>query len=95
MPERPPLRQGRKAERAKVGIELINERNTGRNIQLRDNLVGHPIEVLDERPEAVAVGGDQHPFALADGGRNALEPVRQETSFGVFQALGEWPFLGS
>src|SRR5262245_58218210 len=42
-------------------VEEVDERNSRRNVQLDDLLVGDVFEVLHQRPQAVAVRGDQHP----------------------------------
>jgi hypothetical protein len=48
------------------------------------------VEVLDQRPQAVAVGRDQHPLAAPHRRRDRLAPVRQEPRHRILQALGEW-----
>jgi hypothetical protein len=44
--------------------------------------------VLDERSQAIAMGGDEHALAAAKGGGDLGLPVGQEAGDGVFQALG-------
>ncbi len=48
-------------ERLEVGVELVGERDAGRDVQARDVGVGDAVEVLDEGAQGVAVGGDQAP----------------------------------
>ena len=50
-------------QRAEVVVEVVDERDAGRDVEADDVLVRDPVEVLDERPEAVAVGGDEDPPA--------------------------------
>src|SRR5262245_45291454 len=48
------------ADRAQVAVELVDERNAGRDVELDDRVLGHAVEVLDQGAQAVAVGRDQH-----------------------------------
>jgi hypothetical protein len=72
-----------------VVIQLVHQRNPGGDVQFDDCLVAHPVEVLHERAEAVAVCRDQHPLAAPNRRRDRVVPVRQETCDGVLERLGE------
>ena len=50
--------------------------------------------MLDQGAQAVAVGGDQHLAAGADGRGNGVVPERQHAFHGVFQALGGRQLVG-
>ena len=43
--------------RAKVLIELVDERNSGGNVELRDLVVRNVVQILDQRPMDVRVAG--------------------------------------
>ena len=76
-------------DRLQVGVELVDEGDTGRDIELDDVGVRDVIEILDERAEAVAVGGDDDAFAGFDDGRDLLVPERKEPVDGILEALGD------
>src|SRR3712207_9024197 len=40
--------------------ELVEQRDAGRHVQPGDRLVGDAVEVLDDRPQGVAVRRDEH-----------------------------------
>src|SRR5437899_2866658 len=46
-------------DRPQVRIELVDERNAGRDVQLDDLGLGNVVEVLDERAQAVSMRGDE------------------------------------
>ena len=67
-PGRPARARGRLLlERAELVVELVDERHAGRDVELGDVVVGDAVEVLHERPQAVAVGGDEHRRARRRG----------------------------
>src|SRR5690606_36095442 len=68
-------------------VELVHERNPGRDVQLDDVLVTDPVEVLHERTQAVAVRRDEHALAPPNRGSNVRLPQREKAADGVLQAL--------
>ena len=58
------------------------------HVEPDDGVLGHPVEVLDQRPQAVAVGGDEHGAAGLEVGDDGVVPVRQHAHDDVGQALG-------
>src|ERR1700759_3144219 len=46
-------------------VEVVAQRDSGRDVQLHDLVIGHAIEVLHQRPQRVAVRGDQDRLAQA------------------------------
>ena len=63
-----PRRPGRGTRRRaavglQVGVQLVDQRDAGRDVQAGDVGLGDAVEVLDQRAQAVAVGGDQHGLA--------------------------------
>ena len=56
---------------------------------MRNVLVGNPIEIFYEAPEAIAVGGNQRRTALHQQRLNALLPIGEHPGHGIFQALGQ------
>src|SRR5690606_36671133 len=75
-------------DRLEVLVELVDERLAGGDVQARDVLVGDAVEVLHQRAQRVAVGGDEHGLAGGEVGLDALLPVRQEALDDVLEALG-------
>src|SRR5450756_2152205 len=63
--------------RLEVLVELVEQRDAGRDVDPGDRRVVHVVQVLDQRPDRVAVGGDE------DG--LALEQVRNERGLPVGQ----------
>ena len=51
------------ANRFQVLIEFLHHWHAGGNVEVDNLIVGHVFEVLDQRPQAVAMGGDQNLFA--------------------------------
>ena len=70
-------------------VQLVHERNPGRDVELDDFRDWNGVQVFDQRAQAVAVCGDEHPFPGSDGWRDGLVPVRQEPRDRVFQRFGE------
>ena len=63
------------------------QRDAGRDVELGDLVVGDRVEVLHERPQRVAVGGDQHGPADSEVGDDAVVPVGQHPLDDVLQAF--------
>src|SRR5580692_1789570 len=53
------------AQRLQIVVELINQRHPGRDIHPHDSVFGNIVEILHQRPQAVAMRRDQHAFAMA------------------------------
>src|SRR6185295_17778557 len=49
--------------RAQARIELVDQWDAGRDVQLEDSIFGQAVEVLHERAQRVAVGGHEHRLA--------------------------------
>ncbi len=47
-------------QRSEVGVELVDGRDPSRELETDDGVVTDPVEMLSQRPQAVAVGGDHH-----------------------------------
>ena len=77
------------SERLQIVVQLVDQRNPGRDVQLDDVLVGDVVEILDQRAQRVAVRRDQHPLAGVNRRRDRLVPVRQESRDRVLQRLGQ------
>ena len=75
------------AQGPKIVVQLVDQRLAGRDVEPDDLLVRDPVQELDERPQAVAVGHDDD--ACPRGRRrDPLVPVGQEARHRVLQALG-------
>src|SRR5437660_2495407 len=81
-------------EGPKVRVQLVHGRDAGRDVQADDVLVGDLVEVLDQRPQRVAVGRDEHHAARSQVGHDPVVPVRQHARHHVLQALAARPQLG-
>ena len=83
------------ADRLQLVVQLVDERNAGRDVQLDDLRFGDVVEILDQRPQAVAVRGDQDALARRDRRRDRVVPVRQEPRDGVLQRFGQRQVAGA
>ena len=52
-------------DRLQVVVQLVDQRDAGRDVQLDDLRLGDVVEILDQRAQAVAVRGDEHALARA------------------------------
>ena len=80
-----------------VVVEPIAERDAGRDLEVDDVVVGDALEVLAQRPEAVAVGHHQHraPRVLGqEVGDDGVLPVGDHPGDHVGQALGRRQGVG-
>ena len=73
---------------AEALVQLVDDRHAGRDLELGDIVPGSSVEVLDERPQAVAVGGDQDDLAGQQLRGDGVEPVREHADHDIGQALG-------
>ena len=63
------------ADRAQIVVELVDQRDAGRDVQIDHVLLRHLVQVLNERSQAVAVGGDENSLASANRRRDGFVPV--------------------
>src|SRR5690606_35903940 len=71
-----------------VVAQVVDERLAGGDVQLDDLVVGQALEVLDQRPQAVAVGRHQDGAPGHEVGDDGVVPVGQHPGHDVGQALG-------
>src|SRR5262252_2651613 len=76
------------SQRLQLAVELVDERLAGWDVEIHDLLLGDVVEIFDERPQAVAMRGDDHALAGAHGRPDHVLPVRQKASDRVLEALG-------
>lgn len=72
-----------------IGVELIDEGNSCGDVEGDNLLVRDLIEILDQSPQTVSVGGDQNLLPGSNCGRNGLIPEGGEAIDGVFETFGE------
>ena len=72
-----------------VGVEFVDERDAGGDVEFQDLLLGEVVEMFDEGSEGVAVRGDDDALAGLHSGRDFFVPEREEAVDGVLEALGE------
>src|SRR5207237_786668 len=75
-------------DRLEVIVQFIDQRLAGGNVEFDDVGVGYVIEVLNERPQTVAVGHDDHMLSGPYRRRDGCVPKRQKSRHRIFQALG-------
>ena len=75
-------------------VELVEERNPGRQVHRGDRPVGDRVEVLDERAQRIAVGRDEHEPAGAQVGDDHVVPVGQHAREHVLEAFGAGQQVG-
>jgi hypothetical protein len=69
-------------------VELITERDTGRDVERDDFLIRQPVEVLHQGTQRVAVGGHQHDTVPAQVRHDRVVPVGQQPPDDILEALG-------
>ncbi|AWY95163.1 Phosphate transport system regulatory protein PhoU [Propionibacterium freudenreichii] len=74
-------------QRLHVIVELVEQRNAGRDVEARDGLVIDVVEVLDQRTLRIAVGGHQHRLAGLQVGHDRRLPVGKHALDDVLEAL--------
>ena len=67
--------------------DLVDQRDTGRDVQAGDVVVGNVVQVLDQRTQGVTVSGDQDGLPLLSARKDFFPEVRDEASDDVLQAL--------
>ena len=70
-------------------VKVVDQRYPGRDIQRDDVLFGDLVEVLDQRPQAVAVSGDDHFLAALDRRYDRLVPVGKKSRDRVLETFGQ------
>ena len=68
-------------------VKQVYERNSGRDVQLHDLLVGDSIQVLDQGAEAVAVRHHEHDSTGSQVGHDGVVPVGQHPHHDVLETL--------
>jgi len=71
-------------------FKLVQERNSGGDVQLDHLLLRQLVKVHHQRAQAVAVCGDEHILPLCKAWGDLHFPVRQHPCGGIFQALAVW-----
>ncbi len=71
-----------------VRVELVDQRNSRRDVQFDDRAVRYAVQVLDQRPQRIAVGGNQHASTRTNVRRNRVLPVRHEARHRIFERFG-------
>src|SRR3954447_19081685 len=71
-----------------VLVEPVDKRDAGGDVQPDDGLLGHPVEVLDQGTQRVAVRGHTHGPAVAQVRHDRVVPVGQHPLHDVGEALG-------
>src|ERR1041385_186689 len=77
-----------------VPVQLVQQRDAGRDVEAHDRLVRDAVQVLDERAQRVPVRRDDDQPAVAQVGHDRVVPVRQHPGHHVLQALAARPQLG-
>jgi sulfur carrier protein ThiS len=70
-----------------VLIQLIDERNTRRDVEVSDGFVGDVVEILDQGTERIAVSGNEHLLASLDIRNNDVIVIRNDTGNGILQGF--------
>lgn len=70
-----------------VLVQFIDHGNTSWQVQLHDSLFRETLQMLDDAPEAVAMGSNQYPFPLLDLGNYFFIPKGQSSGNSVLQTL--------
>lgn len=76
-------------DRLEVVIQLVNEGNAGRDVELEDLLFGEVVEVFDQCAKAIPVSGDDDAFAGLHSGCDFFVPKRKKAIDSILEALGE------
>ena len=76
-----------------IVIEMIDQRNACRDVHGNDILSGELVQMHDQRPQAVAVSGDQYPLARSNSRGNGVGPIRFQPFLRIFQRLGQRKLL--
>jgi len=76
------------ADRVHRVVELVDEGEPGRDVEVGDHVVGYLIQVFDEGTDAVSVGCDQDPFPVLYRRNDRLVPVGHHPGQRVLQRFG-------
>ena len=74
--------------RHEVGVQRVDQRDAGRDVEPGDGLVGDAVEVLHERPQRVPVRGDEDGRTRTKVRDDPVVPVRQHPVDDIGEALG-------
>src|SRR6185437_9712328 len=55
-------------------VEVVDQRDAGGDVQLRDVRVADPVQVLHQGPQRVAVGHDEHRLARRNAAQDHVLP---------------------
>src|SRR5947207_1302398 len=77
-------------DRFEVLVQLVEERLSCRDVELDDVLIGHRVQVLDQRPKAVAMGGNQNALSGSNARCDRCMPEREEARHCISQAFRAW-----
>src|SRR5271165_3477453 len=80
--------------RAHVRPELVDQRDAGGDVQVGDLVVGDGVEVLDQRPQRVAVRDDEHASVGQQVRHDGVVPVGQQPRGDLPEGLRARPGLG-
>ena len=75
------------ADRFQISVKFVNQRDTGGNVQLDDIGIGHVVEILDQRTQAVPVRCYQHALSGTNRRRDPIMPTTQKSRQSVFQTF--------
>ena len=75
-------------DRFEVFVELIYQRYAGRNVQFKDLIFAHVIQVFNQRTQRVTVSGDNHTLTAFHARQNGFVPVGDNAIDGQRQAFG-------
>src|SRR5579863_7489367 len=74
-------------------VELVDQRDAGRDVQLGDRGVADAVQVLDQGAQRVAVRCYEHVLAAVQLRDHRVVPVREHAGHDVLEALGPGPGL--
>jgi CBS domain len=78
------------ANRTQTLIKLINERLSGRNLNLLNVRIRDVVDIFNEAPEAGAVRGDERRAAFHEQRLDALLPIGEHACNCVLKVLAQW-----
>src|SRR5881409_1004219 len=81
--------------RLQAVVQLVDEGNSRRDVQLDDRRFRDPVQILDERTQAVAVSGNDDPLAGLNRRGDRVVPVRKEASDRVLQRFSQRQIAGA
>src|SRR6187401_3360399 len=82
-------------QRFELRVQFVDQRNASRNVEFDDFRLGHIIEILDQRPQAVAVRRDNDTLPGLNRWSDRRVPVGQESRDGILQRFGQRQLAGA